>query len=182
MDDYLKYYDLEGYLFREVGPRFREQGYLDALDFFWIVVWKANRAKSRIARRLLAGGYPTLDAAVRDLTAGIASLSAAEDRMAYLIRDWHLRLPIASAILTVLFPEEFTVYDVRVCDSLEAFHGLADIVRFERLWMAYTQYTEAVRKSAPGGLSLRDKDRYLWGKSRFQELEEAIRTAFHASP
>jgi hypothetical protein len=35
-----------------------------------------------------------------------------------LMRDWGLRLPMASAILTVLFPEEFTVYDQRVCGSL----------------------------------------------------------------
>ncbi len=51
--DYLKYYDLERYLFEDVSKRFRKQGSMSAFDFFSIVVWKANRAKSQIARKLL---------------------------------------------------------------------------------------------------------------------------------
>ena len=51
--DFRKYYHLESYLFDEVRPRFLEQGYLTAFDFFCIVIWKANRSKSNIARMLL---------------------------------------------------------------------------------------------------------------------------------
>ena len=35
------------------------------------------------------------------------------------MRDWKLRLPTASAVLTVLYPEDFTVYDQRVCKMLD---------------------------------------------------------------
>ena len=55
--DHLAYYDLEAYLFGTVGPRFLNDGRLNAFDFFSIVIWKANRAKSKIARRLLENEF-----------------------------------------------------------------------------------------------------------------------------
>lgn len=45
LSDYLKYYNLERYLFEEVTKKFKEEGQLGAFDFFCIVMWKANRAK-----------------------------------------------------------------------------------------------------------------------------------------
>jgi len=57
MVDGLRYYDLEAYLFEDVHKRFKTEGSIGAFDFFSIVIWKANRAKSRIAKRLLSK-YP----------------------------------------------------------------------------------------------------------------------------
>ena len=48
-DDLLRYYDLETYLFVDVASRFNEHGKLDAFDLFSIIIWKANRAKSKLA-------------------------------------------------------------------------------------------------------------------------------------
>ena len=53
MRDYLKYFDREQYLFDDVRSRFHDEHSLGAFDFFSIVIWKANRAKSKIARRIL---------------------------------------------------------------------------------------------------------------------------------
>lgn len=50
---YLDYYYLEQYLFDVVSARFQTVGTLSAFDFFCIVIWKANRAKSKVAKRLL---------------------------------------------------------------------------------------------------------------------------------
>jgi len=47
MNDYLEYYDLERYLFENVHQRFHLEHSLGAFDFFSIVIWKANRAKSQ---------------------------------------------------------------------------------------------------------------------------------------
>jgi hypothetical protein len=72
--DFLGYYNLEPYLFDIVSPRFHQEGSLNAFDFFSIVIWKANRAKSRIAKRLLsqAPSYTDLEAAVFAITTGLA--------------------------------------------------------------------------------------------------------------
>ncbi len=42
--DYLKYYDLEAYLFDDLRKRFHEDGSLGAFDFFSIVIWKRAAA------------------------------------------------------------------------------------------------------------------------------------------
>ena len=84
-----------------------------------------------------------------------------------------------SAILAMLYPDDFTVYDVRVCDTLGGFHNLGNRVNFENLWQGYQAFTRAVKESTPKELtSLRDKDRYLWGKSFYEQLIRDIFEVF----
>jgi len=177
--DFRTYYDLEPYLFDTVSKRFTTDHTLSAFDFFCIVIWKANRAKSKIARRLMEHGtYPDLDAAVRALVGDVAAASTPKDKLRVLFNDWGLLIPTASAILTVLYPSEFTVYDIRVCDELGDFHWVANISRYDRLWDAYEKYVATVKRAAPDGLPLRDKDRWLWGKSFAEELRQDVATVF----
>jgi hypothetical protein len=86
------------------------------------------------------------------------------------MRDWGFRLPTATAILTVLFPRQFTVYDMRVCESLGAFRKLENRRFSEELWKNYLSFKREIRNAAPSVLSLRDKDRYLWGKSFHKQV------------
>jgi hypothetical protein len=176
--DFRKFYDLERYVFEEVGPRFRTNGRLDAFDFFCIVIWKANRAKSRIARRLLDAGAGSLEEVARKLTEGLADLEEPKERLPYLMAEWGFRLPMASAILTVLYPDDFTVSDMRVCDSVGGFHSTGNRTDFQKLWDEYVQFRTAVEQAAPQTLSLRDKDRYLWGKSLNDQLRRDLLREF----
>lgn len=172
--DWLDYYDLETFLFSDVHQRFREQGWLDAFDLLSIVIWKANRAKSRIARRLLAtSGCSTLDEAARQLTGRIHKAGAARDRLAVLIDEWGFLLPMASAILSVLYPDEFTVYDDRVCKELKGFKHLGQLTAAQRIWPDYEAYMRRVRASR-SELSLRDCDRFLTGRSMGMQLQSDI--------
>ena len=172
--DYLKLYDDENYLFAEVSRRFSEFGYLNAFDFFCIVIWKANRSKSKIAKRLLSKGHSDLDSAVVALTKSLANAADDKARMKILIVEWGFRLPMASAILTVLYPMSFTIYDFRVCEALDDFHKLQNKTNFDSLWNGYKSFVAAVNNAGPSEYSLRDKDRWSWGKSFFQQLEEDI--------
>lgn len=171
--DYRALYDLEDYLFQMVHARFHRDGELNTFDFFCIVVWKANRAKSKIARRLLSGAHGTLEAAVRALTTEIAAAPNAKERLRVLVAGWGFRLPMATAILTVLYPDEFTVCDVRVAGIVGAkipeMHG-----SFDTLWNRYADFVAKVEAAAPANLALRDKDRYLWGGSFHDQLESDL--------
>jgi len=175
--DYRQYYDLEGYLFGTVRERFHRQHFLDAFDLFSIVVWKSNRSKSYFARRLIEhSNTHDLKDAAQELTDGIYHQPNARERLRYLWSEdrWGFRLPTASAILTVLYPDEFTVYDARACGQLTEygnFSKLPNRTNFENLWKDYQKFIRAVKQEAPNGLPLRDKDRYLWGKSRHDELK-----------
>jgi hypothetical protein len=181
MSDYLKYYHLETYLFETVRKRFHDVGGLGAFDFFCIVVWKANRAKSKVARKLIKHdpqGRITLDPIVAELTASLFKAKEDKERLRILVEDWGFRLPMASAILTVLWPDDFTVYDQRVCNELQDFHSIGNKSNFDKLWLAYLEFKESVEAGAPHGLQLRDKDRHLWGKSFHNQLRGDIRTLF----
>jgi hypothetical protein len=181
MVDNLKYYHLEDYLFNDVHERFHSQGWLSAFDFFSIIIWKANRAKSLIARKLLnhVDGVTDLDDIVYSLTNAIYKAVENKERMWVLVGDWRFGLPMASAILTVLYPEAFTVYDYKVRNQLSAFQKPMNYSSFsERLWADYISFCENVKISTPPKLSLRDKDRYLWGKYSAEKLEADIKNLF----
>jgi hypothetical protein len=178
--DFLQYYDLEGYLFKVVSRRYAKDKKLTAFDFFCIVIWKANRAKSKVAERLLAhgSGQGNLESAVSSLLEAIAEKSEKKARLEVLIEEWGFRLPMASAILTVLYPEEFTVYDIRVCDVLGDFKDAQYKTNFATLWERYMAYVAAVEGAAPKAFSLRNKDRFLWGKSFATQLHTDIQSSF----
>ena len=182
--DYRKFYDLENYLFEDVSRRFSEHGYLKAFDFFCIVIWKANRSKSKIAKRLLSKGHSDLNSAVIALTKSLAKAENRKARMKILFEDWGFLLPMASAILTVLYPLSFSIYDYRSCEVLErlcpedSFHNLPNKTNFDSLWNGYEKFIAAVKEATPSEYSLRDKDRWLWGKSFSQQLEKDIAEKF----
>ena len=178
--NFLQYYDLEGYLFKVVSTRYSQNKILTAFDFFCIVIWKANRAKSKVAERLLAHGnsQPSLKAAVDSLLTAISEAKDQRTRLSVLIEDWGFRLPMASAILTVLYPEDFTVYDIRVCDVLRDFKDAQYKTSFTALWERYSAYVIAVKDAVPECSSLRDKDRFLWGKSFASQLQTDIQSSF----
>ncbi len=181
MIDYLKYFDREHYLFEDVRSRFHAERSLGAFDFFSIVIWKANRAKSRIARRLLnkeRKGKRDLEARCRRLTKSLYNAPDHKERLRLLIKDWGFALPMASAVLAVCWPEELAVYDYRVRDQIKGFPKL-NTQNFEKLWHGYQQYTAKVSKLVPSESSLRDKDRFLYGRSNAVHLKEDIRLSFN---
>ncbi len=175
--NYLDYYHLEQYLFNKVGPGFRKTGKIDASDYFCIIIWKANRAKSKEAKRLLSKGYKTIQSAVSALAKDIKELKTDKELMSCLIETWGFRLPMASAILSVLYPNKFTVYDVRVCNEIDGYHSIQSR-KFEGLWSGYEEFVQKVKSSTPNELNLRDKDRWLWGRSFHNQLINDIKCKF----
>jgi len=178
--DYQLYAQVENYLFGTVSAFFGERGYLTAFQFFTIIRWKANRAISRVARRILSKSPSDLEDGVATLTRAIARAPDPRTKMQILIEDWGFRLPIASAILTVCYPEIFTVYDVRTCETLGRFSEVAYKSNFDRIWNGYSAFMEAVKRETPESLTLRDKDRWLWGKSAYNQLKAQLEKGFGA--
>lgn len=174
---FLKYYNQENYILTDVRDNFIRQGYLNAFDFFCIIIWKANRAKSKIANRLLDKNKD-LEQSVHELTSKIFKASGDKEKLKVLLEDYLLRLPTASAILSILYPDNFTIYDVRVCDTFPNFKGLDNKSNFEDKWLGYKAFIECVREYGPQDLSLRDKDRLLWGKSFYEQLTNDVKSNF----
>jgi hypothetical protein len=170
--DYLKFYDDETYLLKEVGPRFHDTGMIEAADFYTILIWKANRAKNYHLKRLkLLTQSGTFQNAVDQIAGALKESPMQKERLRVLMTDWWFSLPTASAILTILYPSEFTVYDYRVCKELGLQKDLSQRVFSDVLWSEYESFRERVKAATPSHLSLRDKDRFLTGRSFRREVE-----------
>ncbi|ATU93600.1 hypothetical protein BLM14_02365 [Phyllobacterium zundukense] len=163
--DYRQYYDLERYLLEVVGPNFRNSGAIEPIGFFSILVWKANRKKTHQRDRLIKKSG-TFERAVAAIAEGLFRAPDEREQLRFLMQDWDFRLPTATAILTILYPEQFTVYDFRVGEEVGI--KLANRTNFDSIWDGYNQFRKRVRGQAPEGFSLRDCDRYLWGHSWYK--------------
>jgi hypothetical protein len=174
---FVKYHNLENYISTEVKTNFENNKYLTAFDFFCIVIWKANRAKSKVATRLLKHG-DNLDESVRNLTNKIFHASSDREKFEILFAQYGFRIPMTTAILSILYPDQFTIYDVRVCESLNEFSELSNKTNFEEVWAEYLKYLEKVKTCESSIMSLRDKDRHLWGLSFYKGLIRDLENNF----
>jgi hypothetical protein len=166
----VKLYNLENYLFDVVSERFRQEQTLGDPDFFAIIIWKSNRAKTKIQR-----GLTEARKTVQALMQEVSQADTAEAKVKTLTTVWGIGLAIASAILTVCYPEEFTVLDYRAWETLkdEPVTGLPQ--RFPVRPEEYVQYCQACCRFAEEvSLPLRDLDRALWAKNWEDDLLEFI--------
>lgn len=175
------FYRMDDYLFNDLNEKFHKDGCLNSFDFFCIIIWKANRAKSKIAQ-LLHRRFNNLDDAAYTITSRLNNQNINDyERFKYLL-DLGFRLPMLTAILAVLYPDRFLVYDYRICSNPEMneFKNLENEVKNKELYYSrYLKYMEAVIENTPSRLTLRQKDQYLWGKSFANQLKEDIQMNFH---
>ena len=182
-DGYRSFYDLNEYLFKDLNKKFNEKGSLDAFDFFCIIIWKANRVKSTIAKNLLKQ-FKTLEEAAQTITSTLSNENISDyDRFSYLV-EIGFRLPMLSAILTVLYPERFLVYDYRICEhpKMINFQNLVNGMKDSKLYYRrYMDYIAAISEITPSWMTLRQKDQYLWGKSFAIQLKNEIECNYRKS-
>jgi hypothetical protein len=184
LQDYSKYYFLENYLFEEVGHSFRAQKPLTPFDFFSIAIWKANRNKGRIKKGIEEG-----KSSVSKVSQILSDVDDSEESKLEVLRKLikakipGVGIPVASAFLSVLYPEVFTIVDDRTIYAFNH-HEKLKLNKNEKLkpdprtsTKGYFNYLKVCkRKSAELGFKdLRDFDRALWGYSFFKELENYVK-------
>jgi hypothetical protein len=169
------YYSPETQLFPQLQQTFADTGQMHPEALYLILDWKASRARNKHLHRLATRCGGSFSDAVRKLSAELHAAADPRRRLAVLMSEWGFLLPTASAILAVLYPEAFTIYDRRVCEMLDDFHGLANASKCsDEVWEQYMRFTDAVRASSPPGLGLRDCDRWLWGQSKRRDLQKEL--------
>jgi hypothetical protein len=146
---------LERSIFSELSNKVKSRGELEPEDFFKICEWKSTRTKTLVRTNPQEH--------IRDVTR-LAFSSRESLRVPLLCILNGVRVPTASAILTVWQPNEYTVYDVRVCDAmLSLSHKLLTDQIVEDARKSYSKYRDVARKIAIElQVSLRDLDKTLW--------------------
>jgi len=189
--DYRKYYFLEDYLSGEIRNNFIKNGYLLPEEFFCIIIWKANRRKTKI-REKFPKDRIELENIIKKITREVynkhdknGQIGNEEKRrkLEILLKEgskYGFRLSIASAILTILYPEDFTIYDYRVLGQLNAEkkedEKVKDFTYSKDVINKYFQFFVEIEKTRKKhNLTLRDADRYLFGKSFYEDLKNLVK-------
>lgn len=160
LNQYLKYYFLENYLLNEVHDNFVSHGRLTLEEFFAIVIWKSNRSKTKIKTSLRKNRTN-----IPDITAKMHDTKDPVEKVKILDDIEFVGIPIASAILTICYPDEFTVVDYRTVSTLKSIHKNVPPHPTTKI-REYLAYVEICRQLAEQeNLKLRDFDRALWAKN-----------------
>jgi len=165
--DYLKYYPSEEeMLFKELHNSFNKKHYLTAEEFFSIVVWKSPRAKTKVLNGLIKKSLSieeiTRDFNNRDSEGKIKSLVGRFGGIP------GVGMPIASAILSVCYPKEFTVVDIRAKKSLENIGRSVNGNPSENI-DSYLGYVKiCLEESKKENVSLREFDKILFGRDIYE--------------
>lgn len=186
LKDYLKYYWLETeYLEKEVRSFFERKKHLEPEHFFAIIIWKANRKKTLIKDALIKQKKN-----IEDITGKIyEKIGDKRGQLDLLLDIDHIGIPIASAILAICFPNEFTIADYRSCNSLakppfnvKNFSYSDFQSKGKKNRELYIEYVAMCKKFVPRyASSLRELDQTLWGmdfydgKNGLTELVEKYR-------
>ncbi|MCV0348461.1 MAG: hypothetical protein K5863_00160 [Nitratireductor sp.] len=179
-----KFANPETNLFPEIRNTFNETGKIEPLHLWAILKWKANRAALRHRERLqeLHGDFSN---ATAKLANSLHTAQSDQLRMAALMSErFGFRLPTASAILTVLYPERFTIYDYRVCSQFPEPHD-GEFAKLQHrryspgLWSDYEKFRQLVIEFTPEDITeLRDADHYLWGRSWAKDASRDLSLPF----
>ena len=102
LEKYLKYYWLENYLFDNVNKNFHNRGHLNPEEFFAIVIWKSNRAKTNVRKGIIKSTRT-----ICAITAEIFQSQTPEEKLDVFLSPKipNIGIPMASAILTVCYPQ-----------------------------------------------------------------------------
>ncbi len=94
----------------------------------------------------------TLDEIVIQRTKGLAAHGTPKEKLHFLMTGKNrFMLPMATAILSVLYPDDFTIYDYRVCEELKYTLNLGNITKFENLWEGYLKYKVCLKTTLRKG-------------------------------
>lgn len=163
---YLKYYYLETDFLKKAYKNFQKRGHLTPEEFFAIVIWKSPRAKTKIRNGLLEKRK-----SIFKITSDIFRAKKREDKLKVLTKTPGIGIPIASAILTICYPNCFTIVDYRARASLKEFGEeiKGDPTTKTYPYKPYFDYLKKCKVlSQKYKISLRNFDRILWAKNFYE--------------
>ncbi|WP_159007486.1 hypothetical protein [Bradyrhizobium sp. S69] len=144
-------YDVDKDFWFEVAGRSILNGDCSRSHFDTIFAWKTrNRGKSRPEKNESGAIEQALRVVVEEVDRPRRSIGT-------LIKLSGVGIPVASAIMAAIFPEQFTIIDFRALDALSAEDYSTTSVK------KYLDYVEYCTKLADDwDMSLRELDRALW--------------------
>jgi hypothetical protein len=179
----LDYYDPENRVFPKIAQKAEAGQPLNEQDVLVILKWKTNRLLASYSKTVTRGTMKEINKAIADASKPTCEIAALNTLVNSNIHG--IKLAVATAILTVCYPDKFTIIDARVLELLDLFPSrLPKNKRTEYDTSHWTppdyiyEFLPKVREcSERWGCSLRNADRALWGLSISKQGEKIIANA-----
>ena len=137
LDFYIKSYDVEKELYKR-GKKWRKKGFLTKKQFMQICLWKSRRAKKR---------YDSNDATlIKKITKEAFAESDEKKKIEKLTELKGVRIPVASAILSVTDSDNYPIIDERCMQALKTLYKIEWKVITSNSWLNYLDFIRKLAK------------------------------------
>lgn len=148
---YLALYNQEEYLFNFIGPQIKKRGFVNFQEFYKICMWKSVRQKHN---------YLVNKKIVERVTREVFKENDERKKMDGLCQLKGVGIPMASAILTIVFPNKYAVIDVRCIEMLNKLNLTIKKHITLNVWLEYLKIIRNLAKD--NGLTPREIDKILF--------------------
>jgi hypothetical protein len=170
MEEGLDCYDPENRVFPVIERNVKKGQELSYLDVLLIFKWKLGRVTEQNFEMIRDGGLKEINGAVK--IAGGSDRGEKIKALKTLMKIKGIKLAMGTAILTVCYPDEFTIIDWRVLEVLGLMPVDSPGWNVERY---FDEYLPMVKEySDIWDCTLRDADRALWGLSVRNNMKKKI--------
>ena len=152
---YVMLYSLEDYLFSVVGPQIKKRGYINFDDFYKIAMWKSARQKPN---------YLQNKNNIESISKDAFLIKGELEKMDKLCSLKGVGIPTASAILTIVYPENYAVIDVRCIEMLQELGYSIKKTITPNNWLIYLDIVRKIAKE--NNITSRDVDKALFAMHR----------------
>lgn len=148
---YLDLYNQEEYLFNFIGPKIKKRGFINFQEFFKICMWKSVRQKNN---------YRKNEQTIKKITKNAFKESDERKKMEKLCELKGVGIPMASAMLTVVFPDKYAVIDIRCIEMLNKLNQNIKKHISLNVWLEYLKIIRSL--AADNNLTPREIDKILF--------------------
>lgn len=158
---YIEMYDTERFLFSVVGELAKKRRFLLFDEFYRICMWKSARQKQR---------YISNKNTVEEITKDAFQEKNEEKKIQLLCSMRGVGVPTASALLTVVFPKQYAIIDIRCIEMLRSEEFNYKISKYisVKTWLRYLAIVRDIAKE--NNVTPREVDMALFAMHR-EELE-----------
>jgi len=166
LNQYISNYDIEKSLFAK-GPEIKKRGWLTKDEFLLICLWKSRRPKQWYKKNT--------QSRIRKITQAAFLEKDEHKKMEFLIQLSGVRIPTASAILSIVDPKKYPIIDVRCVSSLTKLNAITWSHITINSWIDYLKVIRRLAKE--NRKSAREIEKGLFAYNRMQ-LDKEYRNLY----
>lgn len=155
IDYFIEEYNIEKQLFKK-GQQIRAKGWMSKYEFMSICLWKSRRPKQLYLQNT--------EGQIKAITSKAFSEDDERAKIEHLIQLKGVETPTASALLSVVYPDEYPIIDIRCVSALKELNYINWTTITSSSWVKYLEIVRGIAKDY--GKTPRDVEKGLFAYNR----------------